>query len=120
MVKGYLGEYMVQNRELFDTWFESILPWALAPTRSSRLVWLRISGIPLNAWSDRCFEMIGRTFGEVVRVHEDTKSKAVLSEGRVLILCSVTHSISNVLKLEVVGQLYEIQVTEEGWRSDPD
>ncbi|GLT98632.1 hypothetical protein SLE2022_161290 [Rubroshorea leprosula] len=119
-VKSYLGEYMVQNRELFDTWFESILPWALAPTRSSRLVWLRIFGISLNAWTDRCFEMIGRMFREVVRVHEDTKSKAVLSERRVLVLCSTTHSISNVLKLKVVGQLHEIQVTEEGWRSDPD
>ncbi|GKV46285.1 hypothetical protein SLEP1_g53277 [Rubroshorea leprosula] len=97
-VKGYLGEYMVQNRELFDTWFESILPWALVLARSSRLVWLRISSIPLNAWTDRCFEMIGRTFGEVVKVHEDTKSKAVLCERR----------------------LHEIQVMEEGWRSDPD
>ncbi|GKU94423.1 hypothetical protein SLEP1_g7921 [Rubroshorea leprosula] len=61
---------------------------------------------------------LGRTFGEVVRVHEDTKSKAVLSEGRVLVLCSVTHSISPVLKLKVVRQLHEIQVMEEGWRSD--
>ncbi|GLT87104.1 hypothetical protein SLE2022_052040 [Rubroshorea leprosula] len=58
-VKSYLGEYMAQNRELFDTWFESILRWVLTPTRSSRLVWLRISGILLNAWTDRCFEMIG-------------------------------------------------------------
>ncbi|GKV52388.1 hypothetical protein SLEP1_g58974 [Rubroshorea leprosula] len=63
---------------------------------------------------------LGRTFGEVVRVYEDTKSKAILCEGRVLVLCSATHSISNVLKLKLAGQLHEIQVMKEGWRSDPD
>ncbi|GLU09812.1 hypothetical protein SLE2022_266520 [Rubroshorea leprosula] len=119
-VNGYLCEYMEQNEELMETWFESISPWAVATAHRSRLVWVRISGIPLKAWSDKCFTMIGGTVGEVVRVHEDTKSKSVLCEGRVLILVPKTQKVSKILKLKVDGQLYEVQIVEEEWRSDPD
>ncbi|GLU06333.1 hypothetical protein SLE2022_233750 [Rubroshorea leprosula] len=119
-VKGYLCEYMEQNKELIDTWFEFVLPWAIASSYRSRLVWVRISGIPLNAWSDRCFNMIGGIVGEVVMVHEDTKSKSMLCEGRVLVLVPETHKILKVLKLMVDGQLYEIQIVEEEWRSNLD
>ncbi|GKV38588.1 hypothetical protein SLEP1_g46478 [Rubroshorea leprosula] len=34
---GYLDEYMRQNKELFETWFESICPWEMAPKQSGRL-----------------------------------------------------------------------------------
>ncbi|GLU15563.1 hypothetical protein SLE2022_320410 [Rubroshorea leprosula] len=119
-VNGYLCEYMEQNKELIETWFESISPWAVATSHRSQLVWVRISGIPLKAWSDRCFTMIGGTVGEVVMVHEDTKCKSVLCEGRVILLVPETQKISKVLKLKVDGQLYEVQIVEEEWRSNPD
>ncbi|GKV27657.1 hypothetical protein SLEP1_g36796 [Rubroshorea leprosula] len=64
--------------------------------------------------------MIGETIGEVLMVHEDTKKKAILWDGRVLILCSEPSKISNQVKLKVGEQVYEIEITEEEWRSDPD
>ncbi|GKU92853.1 hypothetical protein SLEP1_g6524 [Rubroshorea leprosula] len=57
-VEGYLSEYIQHNKESFDLWCEIIYPWALAPLNGSRMVWLRISGVPLQAWCDRCFERI--------------------------------------------------------------
>ncbi|GLU23242.1 hypothetical protein SLE2022_392640 [Rubroshorea leprosula] len=119
-VTGFIADYMKQNEELFSMWFESITPWEKAPEEESRLKWLRISGVPLKAWGERCFQMIGETIGEVLLVHEDTKKKAILWDGRVLILCSESSKISNQVKLKVGEQVYEIEITEEEWRSDPD
>ncbi|GLT94098.1 hypothetical protein SLE2022_118570 [Rubroshorea leprosula] len=119
-VDGYLIEYIQHNKDLFDLWCEEIYPWHLAPLNRGRMVWLRISGVPLQAWCDRCFERIAETMGEVVMLHTDTKSKAILCDGRVLILSDDKHKVSKTLKLKVEEKLFEILVTEEEWRADPD
>ncbi|GKV34792.1 hypothetical protein SLEP1_g43134 [Rubroshorea leprosula] len=119
-VKGYLGKYMEQNKELCDAWFESIQPWAVASPQRSRLVWVRISGIPLKAWCERCITLIGGTVGEVVMVHDDTKKKSFLCEGRVLVLCTDATKIAKLVQLKIEGQIHEVWVSEEEWRSDPD
>ncbi|GKV34368.1 hypothetical protein SLEP1_g42745 [Rubroshorea leprosula] len=117
---GYLNEYLLQHKELFELWCEKIHSWDEAPQNYGRMVWVRISGVPLKAWSKRCFEMIAASLGEVVLVHEDTKSKSILCDGRVMILCSERNKIVKTLKLKVEEKLYQIGVTEEEWRADPD
>ncbi|GKV50980.1 hypothetical protein SLEP1_g57658 [Rubroshorea leprosula] len=119
-VTGFIADYMKHNEELFGMWFESVTPWEKAPEEKSQLKWVRISGVPLKAWGERCFQMIGETIGEVLLVHEDTKKKAILWDGRVLILCLELSKISNQVKLKVGEQVYEIEIVEEKWRSDPD
>ncbi|GKV26308.1 hypothetical protein SLEP1_g35639 [Rubroshorea leprosula] len=89
-VVGYLSEYRKINEELFDLWFESIKPWEMAPEETSRMAWLRISGVPLKAWGEGCFQRI---------------------ESR---------KIEKRIKLKVGDQLYELEIVEEEWRSDPD
>ncbi|GKV19346.1 hypothetical protein SLEP1_g29624 [Rubroshorea leprosula] len=117
---GYLTEYVQQHRDLFELWCEKTHSWDEAPQNCSRMVWVSISGVPLKAWSDRCFEKIAASLGEVVLVHEDTKSKSILCDGRVLILCAERNKIVKKLKLKVEETLYPITVTEEEWRADPD
>ncbi|GLT25057.1 hypothetical protein SLA2020_002110 [Shorea laevis] len=119
-IEGILIEYIQQNKELIDMWFVSILPWVMATQNSHRMVWLRISGVPLKAWTDRCFQMIAGAFGEVILVHDDTKTKAILCDGRVMILSLEMGKISKVVNMKVDDQMYEIRVAEEEWRSDPD
>ncbi|GKV49952.1 hypothetical protein SLEP1_g56673 [Rubroshorea leprosula] len=70
-LKGYLSEYLQQNKVLFDLWCEAIYPWALAPQHGARMVWIRISGVPLKSWCDRCFEKIASSVGEVLKVEEE-------------------------------------------------
>ncbi|GKV11854.1 hypothetical protein SLEP1_g23073 [Rubroshorea leprosula] len=117
---SYLDEYIKQNKELFDTWFESILPWEVAPQQNGRLAWLRISRVPLNAWCDGCFEKIASSIGDVLVIHEDTKKKSILCDGRVMILCSQVSKISKTVLLKVEEKLYEITVIEEEWGLDPE
>ncbi|GKU94616.1 hypothetical protein SLEP1_g8080 [Rubroshorea leprosula] len=118
--KGVLGEYLQQHKDLFDLWCEDINPWAMATQQSARMVWLRVSGVPLKAWCDRCFQTIGGSVGEVVMVHQDTKSKSILCDGRVLILSSDKHKISKIIKLKVEDEMFEVRLAEEEWRADPD
>ncbi|GLT47501.1 hypothetical protein SLA2020_211950 [Shorea laevis] len=53
-------------------------------------------------------------------IHEDTKNKSILWDGRVLILSSDSRKIAKSIKLKVGDQVYEIEIAEEEWHSDPD
>ncbi|GKV51403.1 hypothetical protein SLEP1_g58065 [Rubroshorea leprosula] len=118
---GCLEEFFKCNSDLVESWFEWIHPTSLStmPSRS-RMVWLRFAGVPLKAWSERCFTELGALLGEVILVNEDTKSKSFLSEGRVLILSDMQSKIANRIVLVVNGESFPIAMSEEEWRMDPD
>ncbi|GLU21016.1 hypothetical protein SLE2022_371820 [Rubroshorea leprosula] len=119
--EGCLAEFIKENRELIDYWFEWIQQGSLTTMPLlSRMVWLRFTGIPLKAWSDRCFMELGGLIGEVILVDEDTKSKSFLCEGRVLILSNEKHKISTIVSLLIDGQVFPVTVEEEEWQMDPD
>ncbi|GLT50398.1 hypothetical protein SLA2020_238850 [Shorea laevis] len=117
---GFMLEFINLNKELFALWFEDIQSWDKQVQERSRMAWLRISGIPLKAWCDMCFRMIRELVGEVVKIHEDTTTKSIVCDGRILVICSVEHKISKQVTLKVEEKLYEIQMVEEEWHSDPD
>ncbi|GLT40899.1 hypothetical protein SLA2020_149980 [Shorea laevis] len=119
--EGCLEEFIKSNKELMDSWFEWAQQSSLTTMSSvSRLVWLRITGVPLQAWSERCFIELGGLIGEVILVDEDTKSKTFLCEGRVLILSDEKCRISNTMTLLIDGQAFPMSVAEEEWRTGPD
>ncbi|GKV09841.1 hypothetical protein SLEP1_g21281 [Rubroshorea leprosula] len=119
--EGCLEEFIKDNRELIDYWFEWIQQSSLTTKPLlSRLVWLRLTGVPLKAWSDRCFTELGGLIGEVILVDEDTKSKSFLCEGRVLILSTEKTKVSTIVKLQIDGEDFPVTVEEEEWRMDPD
>ncbi|GKU93949.1 hypothetical protein SLEP1_g7498 [Rubroshorea leprosula] len=120
-MEGCLEEFIDKNNELVESWFEWIQPTSLftKPSRN-RLVWLRFNGVPLRAWSERCFWELAALMGEVILVDDDTKSKSFLCEGRVLVLCDDDRKIAQTITLMVDGESFLIKVSEEEWRMDPD
>ncbi|GLU17751.1 hypothetical protein SLE2022_341070 [Rubroshorea leprosula] len=119
--EGCLVEFIENNKELTELWFEWVQPTSLSTvSAASRLAWLRFSGVPLHSWSERCFAELGGLIGEVILVDEDTKSKSFLCEGRVLILCETRAKISASILLKVGNEAFPIEVAEEEWRMDPD
>ncbi|GKV24793.1 hypothetical protein SLEP1_g34360 [Rubroshorea leprosula] len=119
--EGGLEEFLNRSKDLVELWFEWIKPCSLSTVSSlCRLVWLRLNGVPLKAWSERCFTELGNIIGEVILVDEDTRSKSFLCEGRVLILSAEKRKISTTICLRVDGEDFPIAVSEEEWRMDPD
>ncbi|GLT95901.1 hypothetical protein SLE2022_135560 [Rubroshorea leprosula] len=119
--KGGLEEFLNRNKELVEFWFEWIQPSSLSTVSSlSRLVWLQLNGVPLKAWSERCFTELGSIIGEVILVDKDKRSKSFLCERRVLILSAEKSKISTTICLLVDGEDFPIVVSEEEWRMDLD
>ncbi|GKV32445.1 hypothetical protein SLEP1_g41054 [Rubroshorea leprosula] len=119
--EGCLVEFIENNKELTELWFEWVQPTSLSTvSAASRLAWLRFFGVPLHSWSERCFAELEGLIGEVILVDEDTKSKSFLCEGWVLIMCEKRAKISATIHLKVGNEAFPIEVAEEEWRMDPD
>ncbi|XP_068501378.1 uncharacterized protein [Phaseolus vulgaris] len=83
--EGQIKRLIADNKEWFEGFFESIVPWDDPFAVSEKIVWFRCRGIPLALWSNQCFERIGALLGKLVEVDERTISKEVLEYARLSI-----------------------------------
>ncbi|PNX65689.1 hypothetical protein L195_g062723, partial [Trifolium pratense] len=50
--EGEVRALMEDAKSWLDQWFRDIRPWSTREVDKSRLVWLRIYGVPIHAWND--------------------------------------------------------------------
>ncbi|GFZ08924.1 hypothetical protein Acr_20g0007320 [Actinidia rufa] len=79
----------------------------------SRLVWLNCHGIPLHLWHYQTFSKIGKIWGDVIMLAEDTIKNLSFAVGKVLISTTVMESINKTVELDNNGSLSQIRVMEE-------
>lgn len=72
---------------VLDRWLEVI-----ASPPSPR--WVKVSGVPLHAWREGVFSLIGDCLGQTLAVDQDTISKEILTHGRVKVLLGKVRKLS--------------------------
>lgn len=100
---AWLKEWFVESSKWEDT--------MLNPC--SRLVWINCYGIPLHLWNNHTFSEIGRNWGDVIMIAEDTIKKVSFAVGKILISTTIMDSINKVVELENNGKLIKIRIMEE-------
>ncbi|GFS40280.1 hypothetical protein Acr_00g0067550 [Actinidia rufa] len=95
-------------------WFVESSEWENTKSNPcSRLVWLNCYGIPLHLWNLQTFSEIGKIWGEVIMLADDTMKNLSFAVGKVLISTTVMDSINKVVELENNGRISQIRVMEE-------
>ena len=95
-------------------WFVESSKWENSKSNPcSRLVWLNCYGIPLHLWNYQTFSKIGRTWGEVIMLADETIKNLSFAVGKVFISTTTMDSINNVMELDYNGSLTQIRVMEE-------
>ncbi|GJW50326.1 hypothetical protein Tco_0091677 [Tanacetum coccineum] len=77
-----------------------------------RMIWIKISGLPLCAWGSNSYKKIALLFGKL-KFFEDEESTA-MSLGRVCISTRSYKQISDTIKVEVKGEMFDVNVIEIG------
>jgi len=75
---GLIGKLIEKNKDWFAGMFVSILPWDESFAVNERYAWVRCRGLPLQLWSNQCFESIRALVGKVVEVDQATLAREVL------------------------------------------
>ncbi|GJT25644.1 putative RNA-directed DNA polymerase, eukaryota, reverse transcriptase zinc-binding domain protein [Tanacetum coccineum] len=77
-----------------------------------RMIWIKISGLPLCAWGSNAFKKVASLFGKF-KFFEDEESTAMSSE-RVCISTRSYKQISKKIIVEVNGEMFDVHVHEIG------
>lgn len=73
-------------------------------------VWLMVTGISLHVWEEKNFQQIGSLFGEFLDFYEETIGFRRLDFARILVCTSRMGFISEQLRLEVMGTVFDVWV----------
>ncbi|GAB2302025.1 hypothetical protein Dimus_036050 [Dionaea muscipula] len=78
-----------------------------------REVWLSCYGVPVHTWNVSTFCSIGKFWGGVVQVKEDTTKCARVDIGKIMIFTHHMSVINQKMRLMVGETLFDIRVAEE-------
>ncbi|GJS38952.1 RNA-directed DNA polymerase, eukaryota, reverse transcriptase zinc-binding domain protein [Tanacetum coccineum] len=82
-----------------------------------RVVWIKIGGLPLNAWTPKAYKKIACNWGEPLFVDEDPHDNVAM--GRVCIRTKIQGQIIETCKVVIHGQSHNVRVKEfAGWVPD--
>ncbi|KAH7841442.1 hypothetical protein Vadar_029922 [Vaccinium darrowii] len=101
------------RNQVIKEWFQSFKHWKGDAASLSRLVWLKIRGMPLNAWELKSFKKIAESWGEFLTLDQETLSMEAFDVGRLLMVTSCKYKIDEWINVIVKGRNYHVQVWEE-------
>ena len=102
-----------ENKEWFESIFESITPWEKDFMVSKKFVWAHIRGLPLNLWSRHSLESIVSMVGTLVEIDKDTLEMEELEFARVLIKLPVARDVRWTHCMKVNETMCQIAIEEE-------
>ncbi|KAH0653049.1 hypothetical protein KY289_030727 [Solanum tuberosum] len=104
------GDWFWNGRHLSFDW------WSLSITSTQSLrsenTWIKVFGIPLNAWSTDTFQQIGDRCGGYIGVDEDTKERTHFFWARVCVRNS-GNQIPASLNFDLQGWKFELSIVRE-------
>ncbi|KAJ4835156.1 hypothetical protein Tsubulata_009742 [Turnera subulata] len=68
--KENMTHFLHCNHDWVLLWFDSLEPWCMGDRATNRACWLEVRGLPLMAWAQEFFEIVGSWFGKLIKVLE--------------------------------------------------
>ncbi|KAL4584666.1 hypothetical protein LXL04_009272 [Taraxacum kok-saghyz] len=105
------------NKNLWLKWFSEVEAAGKSPPRFERIAWLKITGVPIEAWKEENFDTIANNFGKVLIQAQSFWQNLDVSHGKVCILTATRRKVNEELSIEVDGVSHLVGVTEmdEEW-----
>lgn len=82
-----MKHFIEEDRDQWSNWFKRLYLWSQSVLGDERLTWIRITDLPLYAWSKHNIELICNSLGILVSLDNDTSSKARL-DAIMALLCT--------------------------------
>ncbi|GLU08687.1 hypothetical protein SLE2022_255840 [Rubroshorea leprosula] len=62
-----IREVVDNEQQWLSRWFERVQTWSTFDVSQERFLWVKVTGIPLHAWKESFFELIGNNLGQYVK-----------------------------------------------------
>ncbi|KAJ4833698.1 hypothetical protein Tsubulata_034942 [Turnera subulata] len=107
-----MRQFIQEAPDWVRIWFSSLKPWEKGDHAKNRRAWLCIRGIPLHAWCNEFFQIVGSLFGDLVRVDPATEQRHRLDGAWIEVLTSQGGTIEKDLEVVIADGRYSISVVE--------
>ncbi|KAJ4843138.1 hypothetical protein Tsubulata_039728 [Turnera subulata] len=110
--KEAMAQFMGATPEWVQLWFQTLTPWNHGMRAVNRRRWLTLRGVPLNAWYQEFFDMVGSVFGRLIQIDTDTANRRFLGDACIQVLTEQGGVINRTMDVTVGGKKYKIDVVE--------
>ncbi|PWA66630.1 nucleotide-binding alpha-beta plait domain-containing protein [Artemisia annua] len=119
-ISNGLADEFLSKENIWGGWFSEMCRWNGQQITLERIVWLKISGAPIQLWDKEVFNLIGVGFGSVVQQSEACHKDGNLAFETVAVLTKENKRITESVKLLWKGQAINVWVdeTDELWCPD--
>lgn len=107
------AEIIRQEKEQSSSLFYSLTKWSPQMRAETRLVWLRVWGIPLLAWKTDFMRRMVAAVGDFVDVDDDVEHMRRLDRARILVRTPRPPLIQHVAHVLIDGVRHRIDMVEE-------
>ncbi|KAK1568644.1 hypothetical protein Q3G72_027057 [Acer saccharum] len=104
---------VIMNGLFWRECFSSMSGWKHSTSGLLRLKWVDVYGVPMDCWCHDFFRKLGGQVGETVWVEEDTRRRARLDKGRIMILAPMDSTISSVSKVKGKQGIFTVRMEED-------
>ncbi|OMO59000.1 hypothetical protein CCACVL1_25164 [Corchorus capsularis] len=109
--KEEMGTLIQDYREMFQTWFDDIIPWKENIVERYHHVWIKVEEVPLLLWHGKFFNEIGSYWGKVLSIAEVTINRKNFTAAWLKLEVANKRSIPSVLKGEINGLKFRVEIT---------
>lgn len=102
-----------EDEDSFARLFEELRPWDNKTVSRERFLWLKIQGLPVQAWEEVSFRTIAGMMGTYIRMDDDTTKKMRLDIARILISASSPETIFRNMTVKIDQHLFNIRISED-------
>lgn len=112
-MENFFFPVLQEASDCLHIWFSNIKPWKPGLVPSERFAWVKVSGVPVHAWSVDFFKFLPQIVGKFERVDNYTSKNSRLDVGMVLVTSSTMVAINRVLEVKIISIVYPISLVEE-------
>ncbi|XP_058726669.1 uncharacterized protein LOC131598038 [Vicia villosa] len=114
---GFIEDMIGEGESWWKDWFEDIRRWKDADRDESRVVWLRVFGIPPLVWNSEFFRALGGSLGEFIRIDEHTASGECFDVARVMVRVKLFAAVPDSLKVIIDDIPFSLLLKEDSYGS---
>ncbi|OMO64598.1 hypothetical protein CCACVL1_21648 [Corchorus capsularis] len=109
--KEEMGTFIQDYREMFQTWFDDIIPWKENIVERYHHVWIKVEEVPLLLWHEKFFNEIGSYWGKVLSIAEVTINRKNFTAAWLKLEVANKRSIPSVLEGEINGVKFRVEIS---------
>ncbi|MFS7934851.1 hypothetical protein Hanom_Chr05g00396491 [Helianthus anomalus] len=107
-------------KKVWEPWFTKLDVWDGQSLSLERVIWLKVSGVPLHLFDPEVLEMVGGIFGKVLHVQKSILREKDLSVSRVAVLAGEVSKIRETVKILWKDRVFRVWIEEEHEDWTPD